>query len=905
MVDKKNLDNPGEERISSEHCSGERTPAPRTDFPIVGIGASAGGLEALERFLEHVPEESSMALVIVQHLDPTREGALVGLLSRKTSMPVAQAEEQTKVRPGCVYIIPPNKDMSLYHGELHLFEPVAPRGLRLPVDFLFRSLADDRKEKSIGVILSGMGTDGTLGLKAIKEKGGGVFIQDPVSAKYAGMPKSALDTGLVDIAAPVEELPSKIIAYLKHKPLIARSETTLEDKDQNAYEKVIILLRSQTGHDFSQYKKTTIYRRIERRMGIHQIDKLNTYIRFLQENPQELQLLFKELLIGVTSFFREPEAWEQLKEQAIPELLARSAPGQPLRAWVAGCSTGEEAYSLAIIFQEAKEKLDPPVNYSLQIFATDLDRDAIEKARQGFYPANIATDVDPQRLQRFFIQEEYGYRVCQAIREMVVFAPQNIIMDPPFTKIDILSCRNLLIYLNSELQKKLLALFHYSLKPGAILFLGSAETIGNFSDHFSFLEGKARLYRRLETTLPAELVDFPSSGYPLPDTPDIAVTQPKTQQQAPNLEEQADQLILQRYSPAAVLVNDRGDILYTRGRTGKYLEPAAGKANWNIFAMAHQGVRLKLNNAFQKALAQGRPVLLKNVKITINSRKQAVDITIQPLTETEALRNMVLVVFKEVNIPPAKKVSGRTRQTSGSKSRVAELEQELEQARDELQNYRQEKQTSQEELLSAYEELQSTNEELQSTNEEITSSKEELQSLNEELQTLNYELQTKVDELSRVNSDMKNLLDSTDIAILFLDNTLAVRRFTPQVAEIFKLIPGDVGRSITDIVSDLDYPDLIGDAQEVLRTLVFTEKTVSTSDERWFRVRIMPYRTLEDKIDGLVVTFTDITALKTMETALRQTQDELEKRMTQQDKQLEESEGKRQAENQQSDRKDE
>jgi two-component system, chemotaxis family, CheB/CheR fusion protein len=872
---------------ASSTSKGPKTYPPEASFPIIGIGASAGGLEALQLFLGNIPEKSGMAFVVVQHLDPTHKGFLVDLLDRVTSMQVFQVKDSISVQPDCVYIIPPNKDLQLFHGALHLFDPVAPRGLRLPIDFLFRSMADDRQEQAIVVVLSGMGTDGTLGLKAIKEKGGAVFVQEPDQAKFNGMPKSAISTGLADVVATAEELPLKIIAYLNHKPLIASLEPDLADKDLINFEKIVILLRSRTGHDFSLYKKTTIYRRIDRRMGIHQIEKIENYIRFLQENPQELQVLFKELLIGVTSFFRDPEAWEHLKEQVFPVLFARHSAGQPLRAWVVGCSTGEEAYSLAIIFKEALEKFNPTANFPLQIFATDLDRDAIDVARQGFYTANISADVSPERLGRFFTQEEQGYRVNQEIRTMVVFAPQNVIMDPPFTRIDILSCRNLLIYLNRTLQKKLLALFHYSLNPGGFLFLGSAETTSSLTDLFEPSKGKWRFYRRLEPTLLTEPVEFPSAVFHDPRiVPDTSITQQRALKHAPNLEDLTNQLILEHYSPAAVLVSDKGDILYTRGRTGKYLEPAAGKANWNIFAMARAGLHYKLHKTFQKAVRQNISVTLKNVTVDTGAGKQAVDVTVQPLKETELLRRQVMIVFTNARNIPESKAAGRTPQAPAQRNRVGELEAELGKARQELQRLLRETQTSKEECLSAYEELQSTNEELQSTSEEITTSKEELQSLNEELQTLNYELQRKVDELSQTNNDMKNLLDSTDIATLFLDNSLHVRRFTPQTAEIIKLIPGDTGRPITDIVSKLNYPELAEDAQEVLRKLVHIEKSISASDGRWFSVRIMPYRTLENKIDGLVITFTDITNSKMLEFALRQTQADMEKRMAEEGMEL-------------------
>jgi two-component system CheB/CheR fusion protein len=847
-------------------------------FPIVGIGASAGGLEALELFLKHVPQGSGMAFVIVQHLDPTHKGILVELLQRTTPMPVVQVRDRHKVAPDHVYVIPPNKDMSILHGVLHLLAPAAPRGLRLPIDFFFRSLADDCQARSIGVILSGMGSDGTLGLGAIKEKAGVVFVQAPASAKFDGMPRSAIDAGLADVIAPAEELPGRISDYLKHAPLAAQPDPDRESKNQSALEKVFILLRSQTGHDFSLYKKSTIYRRVERRMGLHQIDKLATYVRFLRENPQEIELLFKELLIGVTSFFRDPLAWEQLKDKVMPALLAAHPNGGVLRAWTSGCSTGEEAYSLAMVFKEALEQVNPAGNFSLQVFATDLDRDAIDKARAGVYPDNIAADISAERLRRFFVKDEHGYRVAKEIREMVIFAPQNMIMDPPFTKLDLLLCRNLLIYLDQGMQKKLMPLFHYSLNPGGVLFLGNAETIGTFTDLFAPLAKKARIFRRLGSALATEPVEFPSAFVPYP--PAVASAQPRTQAAGANLQALADQLLLRHYCPAAVLTNDNGDILYVSGRTGKYLEPAAGKANWNIFAMAREGLRYELNSAWQKALRQKTAAGLKGVKVGTNGGMQSVDITVEPISEPAALQGMMLVVFMDVTTPPETKAGSKIPLAASRGEGLAVMQRQLQQAREEIQTCREQMQTSQEELKSTNEELQSANEELQSTNEELTTSKEEMQSLNEELQTVNHELQAKVDELSWANNDMKNLLNSTEIATLFLDEGLNVRRFTTQTASIIKLIAGDVGRPITDITTDLDYPGMAVDASEVLRTLVFTEKQVATRDGRWFLVRIMPYRTLENRIDGVVITFSNITAAKTLENQLRQARSETENRVT-------------------------
>ncbi|MRR07106.1 MAG: chemotaxis protein CheB [Deltaproteobacteria bacterium] len=843
-------------------------------FPIAGIGASAGGLEALEQFLRNVPKKSGVAFVVVQHLDPTHKGMMPELLQRATPMEVFQVKDRMRVKPDCVYVIPPNKDLSILHGVLHLLEPTAPRGLRLPIDFFLRSLAEDWQEHSIAVILSGMGSDGTMGLRAIKEKAGVVLVQEPGSARFDSMPRSAIDAGLADIVAPVEQLPGKIIDYLQHALIVAKSEPHLEVKDQSSLEKVLILLRTRTGHDFSSYKKNTIYRRIKRRMGIHQIDRIAAYVRYLQENPQEVELLFKELLIGVTSFFRDPAAWDLLRDKAIPVLLACRPAGGALRAWSAGCSSGEEAYSLAIVFKEALAKIPPTEHFTLHIFATDLDQDAIDKARQGFYPANIAADVSPERLDRFFVKEDNGYRISKEIREMITFATQNIIMDPPFTKLDILICRNLLIYLAPELQKKILPHFHYSLNSGGVLFLASAETTGTFTDLFSPLNIKSRLYLRRDSVLAAETPLFSTTFSPfLPGvTKEAAEKQPTA-----NLQSLADQLLLQHFSPPAVLVNDKGDILYISGRTGKYLEPAAGKVNWNVFAMTREGLRFELGIAFQKALRQKDALTVKGLKVGTNGGTQSVDITVQAIQEPETLRGMVMIVFSDVATPVEKNPPGQTKKGTAGNARIQELEQELQSCHQGLQASREEMQSSLEQLKTVNEELQSTNEELQSTNEELTTSREELQSLNEGLQTVNAEQQAKMDELSGIHNDMRNLLNSTEIVTVFLDNELRIRRFTTGANKIFKLIPGDVGRPLSDVVSDLLYPELTEETREVLQTLVFTEKQVTTADGRWFSVRIMPYRTMDDVIGGVVMTCTDITGFKTMEAELRDEIDRLKK----------------------------
>lgn len=854
----------------------ERTLPPSTNtddrsFPIVGIGASAGGLEALEQFLGGVPADSGMAFVVIQHLDPNRYGMLPELLQRATPMAVRQAGNRMKVKPDCIYVIPPNKDLTILHDTLYLLDPAAPRGLRLPIDSFLHTLADDRRERAIGIILSGMGSDGTRGLQAISERGGLCLVQDPATAKFDAMPHSAIDAQLGDIVAPPGELARLLINHLQHPPRTPVPEHLQAQENEarrSAFDKICILLRAQTGHDFSLYKKSTIYRRVERRMAVHRLDSIADYVRFLQTNPQEVDLLFKELLIGVTSFFRDPAAWACLQEEVLPGLIRSPTNDHLLRAWVAGCSSGEEAYTLAMAFRETIDHARPAHRVDLQIFATDLDPDAIAKARQGCYPSSIADSLSPERLARFFVEENGRYRICQEIRQMVVFAQHNVTMDPPFTRLDILTCRNLLIYLGADLQKRLLPLFHYSLKPGGTLFLGSAESIGNFTELFSPLEAKARIYRRMDVKQKLLDVDFPTRH-----TDDTPTTAPMRSPDMPpaNLQTLADQLLLQKFSPAAVLTNADGDILFINGRTGKYLEPAAGKANWNIHAMAREGLRQELMIALPKALRTGEAAVVKNLlienEVENGGETQGVDLTVFPIDEPAPLRGMAMIVFAEAAVakPAARRRTGKP----VADARVAELEQALLKAREEVQRVREEMQTSQEELKSTNEELQSTNEELQSTNEELTTSKEEMQSLNEELQTVNAELQSKVDEWSATSNDMKNLLNSTDIATVFLDNALHVRRYTSQANRIFKFIPTDVGRPLADIVHKLDYLELQNDAQEVLRTLAFSEKQIASNDGRWYIVRIMPYRTLENVIDGVVITLIDISEGKRLEAQLR------------------------------------
>jgi two-component system CheB/CheR fusion protein len=851
-------------------------------LPVVGIGASAGGLEAIEAFLRHVPPSSGIAFVVVQHLDPTHKGMMVELLQRVTTMPVGEVRDRGRVEPDHVYVIPPDRDLSILHGVLHLMKPVGPRGLRLPIDLFFRSLADDQRERSIGVVLSGMGTDGTQGLRAIKAQAGVAFVQAPTSAKFDGMPRSAISAGVADVTAPAEELPAKIIGYLRHGPHMVRTEAPQADA-QGAMEKIFILLRHHIGHDFSQYKRSTLARRIERRMALHQIGGIDSYVRYLQENPLEARVLFKELLIGVTSFFRDPDVWDELRRKVLPPMLAHRLAGAPLRVWVPGCSTGEEAYSLAMVLREALEQTKSAAELAVQVFATDLDKDAIDQARLGEYQNNIAGDVSPERLRRFFVQGETGYRVGREIRESLVFAPHDLIMDAPFTRLDIISCRNLFIYLTPELQQRVLALFHYALNPGGLLILGTAETPSGTPELFAAIGGKMRLYRRIDTVDRSELFQIPTllsaSARSLPSD------RPGTRRASATFASLADQLLLERNSKPTVLTTEKGEILYLRGRTAAVLEPVTGGADWNIFAMARGALRYELGSAFSKALREDKPITRRDIQVEPNDvRGPTFDVTVEPINAPEGLRGTVMTVFTEA--PPVLTVaatgSARSRTATADAAAVARLQREVRTSHEEMQRSREEMQTSQEEL-------QSTNEELQSTNEELTTSKEEMQSMNEELQTLNQELQAKVDDLSRVNNDMKNLLDSTDIATLFLDGALKVRRFTAQTSRIFKLIPGDVGRPISDLAVALVYPTMAEDARQVLRRLVPLETAIATDDGRWLAARVLPYRTLDDKIDGVVITFADITVGKQLEATLREAQSGLEKRLDKQTAELKRS----------------
>lgn len=832
---------------------------------IVAIGASAGGLAALEDFFRNMPADTGMAFVVVQHLDPTRKALLAELLQRFTAMPVTEARNDMPVKPDCVYVIPPNSELRLEGNILKVEEPGEPRGQRLPVNVLFSSLASTHNEQAIAVVLSGMGSDGTLGLQAIKATGGLAVGQDPGSAQFDAMPKSAVASGCVDILAPAEEIPGRILAYVSQVPQAGAVPEAVSQ--QPLLEPIVRLLQHHTRHDFSLYKPSTLQRRIERRMAVHGIAELPDYTEYLKANKQEVLLLFRELLIGVTEFFRDSEVWDFLAESALPRLMSLRQSGEKLRAWVAGCSTGEEAYTLAMVFLEARDQAPESQQLSLQIFASDLSPEAIATARRGRYPRTIEKTISSERLVRFFTRHDDHYRVHSSIRDMVLFAQHDVILDPPFTRMDLVTCRNLLIYFDPMLQRRLLPLFHYSLRPDGLLLLGKSETIGKLTNLFQPIKPKLRIYRRKEHKNVGGTDFLLKSFPPLSTFPqERTLKAPDPSSQIPdNLQAEADRVLLQNYSPAAVVLNNNADIVYISGRTGKYLEPAAGKANWNIHAMARQGLRGTLYTALQQAETLREPLEIKDVQVQTGNGIQSISLSIQTFHEPAPLKDMTMVVFRDT--PASTPGNGSKKRPSTPSSR--DHEQQIEQYQQEIRRLQEEGRLTREELQATNEELQSANEELQSANEELTTSKEEMQSMNEELQTINTELQTKLDDLALAQSDMQNVLNSIEIAILFLDQHLNVRRYTSQATAIFSLRESDLGRPLTDLSTTLDYPELQNDAKKVLSTLDESEKQIITTDKRWFSVRIMAYRRLDDVIDGVVITLLDITETKGLESHLR------------------------------------
>jgi two-component system CheB/CheR fusion protein len=833
--------------------------------PIVGIGSSAGGLEALEAFFRAMPADSGMAFVVVTHQLPDHTSLLPELLGRYTSMPISEVTTGMPVQANQLYLSTPGSYLSILNATLQPMIRERSNGPPLPIDYFLRALAEDQQEQAIGIILSGTGTDGTLGLQAVKGYGGLTLVQAADDAQFPGMPQSALATGVIDHVLPVAAMPQVLLAIAQMPYWAAPTgEDSRPDWTDELLRQLFILLRNRTRHDFAAYKLTTIRRRLERRMAVHQLDTPQQYLQLVQNQPHELDLLFREFLIGVTSFFRDAEAFDFLAAQALPQLLQQHPEHQSVRVWVAGCSTGEEAYSLAIVLRECTEQQG--LYFPMQIFATDLDSQSIEKARSGMYPEGIARDVSPERLERFFIHAEGHYTVIKEIREMVVFAEQNVIMDPPFTKLDLLSCRNLLIYLEAEMQRRLLPIFHYALNPQGLLFLGSSETIGGCTDLFTPIDKRWKIFQCLDTPFSSR-PQAVFAAMPDPQRQGAATPRSPGKSREAALETLVDKLLVQAFVPPSVLVNAHGDIVFIHGQTGLFLQPAPGSPSHNVFSMAREGLHAGLVTALRQAISIDPEPVQRRIEVQTNGGVTAVDVKVQAVRDPEPLQGLFLITFQPVPVGTASPSRSRRRAQSSLEEQIVTLEGELQETRDTLRSNVEESEVITEEFKSTNEELQSTNEELQSSNEELETAKEELQSLNEELHTVNSELQQKVEELSQTNDDMKNLLNSTDIATLFLDPQLRIKRFTSQASTVIKLIDSDVGRPVADLVSNLSYPNFVKDAQDVVRTLNPKEVEIPTLEGQWYFVRMMPYRTANNMIDGLVITFLDITRQKQAELA--------------------------------------
>ncbi|TPG67005.1 CheR family methyltransferase [Hymenobacter nivis] len=867
-------------------AGGPRARAGANKFPVVALCGSAGSLEAFEEFFGALPERSGLAFVVVTHLGPTPYSQLPQVLQNFTPLPVVEATDGLRVRPNHVYVIPPDADLSLLHGCLFLLRPTQPPGHRLPINFFLESLAKDAGPWAACIIFSGLGADGSAGLKAVMENFGMVVAQDPATAAFDAMPRAALATEFVDFALAPAQMPTELLAYAARLqasggpgPRLPLTTAAAAAQPAHALQKIFVLIRQRTGHDFSFYKRNTMFRRIERRMNAHQIKEFADYVRYLQHNPAEVEQLFRELLIGVTKFFRDPAAFQSLQAHLQPLVLAKE-PRSTVRVWAPGCSTGEEVYSLAMLLLECLDAVGHSRGLKLQLFATDIAPDAIDFARAGRYPATIAADVPPERLARFFNLEDGHYQIRKEVRDTVVFALHDVNKDAPFTKLDLLCCRNLLIYLSAELQRNLLPVFHYALRPGGILFLGPSENLTGFQDLFQPLDGKWKISRRLETTaLPTRLLNFPFSLSPRPPAAAHPATMPSAAAAArPGgpFAALVQKNLLTAYTPPAVVITPKGEILYVNGRTGKYLEPAPGVGTLNLFEMARDELRVELSGAVHQALQTQKDVTVARARVATATGPQLVRLSVRHLEGPEALAGLLLVAFEDQPTPRR----GRRAKGEGpdegpaaaaSRDAAAALDQELQYTKRRLQTTVEEMESSLEELKSANEELQSANEELQSTNEEAMTNKEEMQSLNEELMTLNMQYLAKTEEFSQTASDMKNLLDATEIAIIFLDNNLTIKRFTPHVRDIINLLPSDVGRPLAHFASNLRYEHLLRDAQQVLDRLTSVEANIQTTGGAWYTMRILPYRSIDNYINGAVLTFTDVTALKQLEAQLQET----------------------------------
>jgi two-component system CheB/CheR fusion protein len=826
--------------------------------PVAGIGASAGGLDAFKKFFAAMPPDSGVAFVLVPHLDPAHESLMVGLLARHTTMPVAEAENDMPVAANHVYIIPPNKYLTIRDGVLRLTGPVERRISQTSIDLFLRSLADDQQERSICIILSGTGSHGSLGLKAVKAAGGVALVQDPATAAYERMPQSAVATGLADYVLPVEQMPETLVKYVQHGYVNGGKTGAAGAEAPDHLNQVLALVRARTNLDFRSYRRKTLARRVERRLSLSQFDRLVDYLAFLREHPDEVRRLSKDLLISVTSFFRDPEAWRALETEVIAPRVRAKEPDAPLRLWSVGCATGEEPYSLGMLLLEQLAAAQK--NCPVQIFATDVDADALEAARQAIYPENISADVSPERLARFFTRvSDSSYQVSKQLRETVTFAHQDLLADAPFSKLDVVVCRNLLIYLEPEAQKKVIALLHFALAEGGLLFLGSSESIGRGIDLFEPVSAKRRIYRRLGPSRVTH-VQFPMMelGPRQARAPSASRPQP-----ARRLAELAQNFLLRRYALACVVINRNHEVLHFAGPTEDYLLQPSGPPTHDLLALARPGLEAKLRVVIQRAIREDAAQSVKGVLMRQAGVARRVNIEVEPLNQSKQTEGLLLISFQEQPNPVGETVAeAKARTQTADSDFVRQLEQELETTREDLQGLIEELESSNEELKASNEEILSMNEELQSANEELETSKEELQSLNEELTTVNNQLHEKVQELETANNDMANLLNCTAIATVFLDASQRIKLFTPNSTRMFHLIAPDIGRPLRDIAPKFTDPDLQRDAEGVLRDLAPREKEVCVEDGHWYIRRIMPYRTRDNRTDGLVITFVDITERK-------------------------------------------
>ncbi len=871
------------------HQRPEPHPSRRSLFPIVGVGASAGGLEAFTQLLKALGSGTEMAYVLVQHLDPSHESALTALLTKATEMPVSQVADVTPVEPNHVYVIPPNVDMTISQGILRLTLRTETHGHHMPIDRFLRSLAEDQRSNSIGVILSGTATDGTLGLAAIKAEGGITFAQDEKSAKFDGMPRNAIAAGCVDFVLPPDAI-ARELARIRTHPYLApasssRTAELVPDGDPQLKD-ILHLLRAANGVDFSDYKPATVKRRIFRRMALHKVGELKDYVQFLRHHPAEGEALYEDMLIKVTSFFRDPDAFEALKTEVFPSILKHRSPEEPVRIWVPGCSTGEETYSQAITLLEFLG--NRRANIPIQLFGTDLGPESIEKARAGIYPQSIAADVSPERLRRFFVTVEGGYRITKAIRDTCVFARQNLLQDPPFSRIDVISCRNVLIYLGAVLQKRIMPIFHYALKPRGFLMLGGAEgIIGTASDLFELMDRRNKIYCRKSTTSGLHF-DFAASRCSI-EAGDTASGKEAPQREGGvrhfDLRKEADRILLTKYAPVAVVINDDMEVLESRGHVGLYLELAPGRASFNVLKMAREGLLFDLQAAISDAKKEKEsvPVRKENIQIERNGELKDVNLEITAFKVTSNGGRHFLIMFEDARpaggANAAETGAGETKPSKGGKEKRSDqssrLKQELAATKRYLHSIVEDKEASNEELQAANEEILSSNEELQSTNEELQTAKEELESTNEELHTVNEELHNRNFELTEANTDLVNLLSSVNIAMVMLGRDLRIRRVSPGGGQRFGFLLTDVGRPITNIRPNIDVPDLEQMILEVINTVSVREREVQDREGHWYSLRILPYKTLEDTVEGAVLTLVDINDLKHNLQEIKQSRDQL------------------------------